>query len=83
MDAGIPEEVIFRLRAKMEDNTYTSFIESGKGFLAFRVSGEKIDLLSSLEYMSEFLGDEDIETAEKVVMISDRDARGRGRRLST
>ncbi|MFW3146012.1 MAG: hypothetical protein ACMUIE_04290 [Thermoplasmatota archaeon] len=68
----LPEEVIIRLRAKMEDNSYNSFKEGGRCFLAFRVPGEKIDLLRSLEYMAEFMDEEDMESAEKVILISDR-----------
>ncbi|MEA3558475.1 MAG: hypothetical protein U9R75_04400 [Candidatus Thermoplasmatota archaeon] len=68
-----PEDVIFRLRAKMDDNSYTAFMDGGRSLIAFRVEGEKIDLLRSLEYLSEFLTEEALESAEKVLIISDRE----------
>ncbi|MBN1540244.1 MAG: hypothetical protein JW939_08885, partial [Candidatus Thermoplasmatota archaeon] len=67
------EDIVFRLRAKMEDNSYTIVSEGDRRLLAFRVPGEKIDLLRSLEYLSEFLDQESVERVEKVLMISDRE----------
>lgn len=66
------EDMVFRLRAKMEDHSYTIVSEGEHQLLAFRVPGEKIDLLRSLEYLSEFLDQGSVEGVEKVLMISDR-----------
>jgi len=67
------EDTIFRLRAKMEDYSYTVMSEGERKLLAFRVPGEKIDLLKSLEYLSEFLDLDSLEGVEKVLIISDKD----------
>ncbi len=68
-----PEDIVFRLRAKMDDNSYTSIEEGGRKLLVFRVQGEKIDLLNSLEYLSEFLDEDAVEEADKLIIISDRE----------
>lgn len=68
-----PEDTVFRLRAKMEDYAYTRMVEGGRGLLAFRVPGEKIDLLSSLEYLSEFLDEETLDDIDKVLIVSDKE----------
>jgi len=67
------EDMVFRLRAKMEDHSYTHVKEGGQGLLAFRVPGDSIDLLRSLEYLSEFLDASVLEEVEKVLIISDRE----------
>lgn len=67
------EDMVFRLRAKMEDYSYTRMVEDGRGLLAFRVPGEKIDLLRSLEYLSEFLEEETLDDIEKVLILSDKE----------
>lgn len=67
------EDTLFRLRAKMEDYSYTVMNEGDRRLLAFRVPGEKIDLLRSLEYLSEFLDQDSLEGVEKVLIISDKD----------
>lgn len=66
------EDLLFRLRAKMEDNAYQLMDDGGKKLLAFRVPGESIDLLRSLEYLSEFLIPDSIEDVEDLVIISDK-----------
>ena len=65
-------ETVFKLRAKMEDNTYTLLEEKGERVLAFRVPGDEIDLLRSLEYLAEFLSLSETEGVEKLVLISDK-----------
>ncbi|MBN1389827.1 MAG: hypothetical protein JXA22_04190 [Candidatus Thermoplasmatota archaeon] len=72
-DVFPPDDVVFRLRAKMEDYSYTITSEGGVRFLAFRVPGENIDLLRSLEYLSEFLEVGSTAGVEKVLMVSDRE----------
>ncbi len=52
---SISEEMIFRLRAKMDDNAYSRVEEGNTTAIAFRVPGEGVDMLRSLEYLSEFL----------------------------
>jgi hypothetical protein len=69
---SISEDIVFRLRAKMEDNTYQIVKDGDREVLAFRVGGEEVDLLSSLEYMSEFLHPEIIESVTDLIIISDR-----------
>jgi hypothetical protein len=56
----------------MEDNAYQILEDEGMKVLAFRVPGEKIDLLRSLEYLSEFLVPDSIEGVEEIVIISDK-----------
>jgi hypothetical protein len=67
------EDTVFRLRAKMEDYSYTRLVENERGLLAFRVPGEKIELLRSLEYLSEFLEEETLDDIEKVLIVSDKE----------
>ena len=67
------EDIVFRLRAKMEDHSYTVMTEGTRKLLAFRVPGEKIDLLRSLEYLSEFLEEGALDGVEKVLLISDKE----------
>lgn len=69
---GPSEDLLFRLRAKMEDNAYQILEDGGSKLLAFRVPGENIDLLRSLEYLSEFLIPDSIEGIEEIVIISDK-----------
>jgi hypothetical protein len=70
---NISEETVLRMRAKMEDLTYQRFEEQGSPHLAFRMPGEKIDILQSLEYLSEFLNEELIRGVDRIIIISDRD----------
>ncbi|MCU0800068.1 MAG: hypothetical protein MUC62_10435, partial [Candidatus Thermoplasmatota archaeon] len=49
------EDAIIRLRAKLEDDRHTLMEEGGQRFLVHRVKGETIDLLRSLERLSEYL----------------------------
>jgi hypothetical protein len=70
---NISEDTVLRLRAKMEDLSYRRFDEMGSSHIAFRIPGEKIDLLNSLEYLSEFLVDEELNGLDKIVIISDRE----------
>jgi len=66
------EDAIIRLRAKLEDDRHTIVEEGGQMFLAHRVKGEAIDLLRSLERMSEHLDRASLEGVENLVLISDR-----------
>lgn len=68
----IQEDHIIRLRAKMEDNTYEKLELEGGTFLVFRVPGENIDLLKSLEYLSEFLSPETLSESSRLIILSDR-----------
>lgn len=56
----------------MDDNTHTLLEEEGVSILAFRVEGEDIDLLGSLEYLSEFIDEEAVSRADKLMIISDK-----------
>jgi hypothetical protein len=73
LPSNISEDTVIRLRAKMEDLTYKRYEERGSAHIAFRVPGESIDLLNSLEYLGEFLSEEELEGADKIVIISDRE----------
>ncbi|MGA1821364.1 MAG: hypothetical protein ACMUIG_02415 [Thermoplasmatota archaeon] len=68
----IQEDHIIRLRAKMEDNTYEKLELEGGVFIVFRVPGENIDLLRSLEYLSEFLSPETLSESSRLIILSDR-----------
>ncbi len=57
----------------MEDFAYTRMVEGDHGLLAFRVPGDKIDLLQSLEYLSEFLEEETLDDIDKVLILSDKE----------
>lgn len=70
--SSLPEDEIIRLRAKMEDHTYEVVEAGGNRVIAFRVPGEEIDLLESLEYLSEFLSADTLEEATELIIISDR-----------
>jgi len=70
--SSLPEDMIIRLRAKMEDNTYEIVEHVDGEIIAFRVPGEDIDLLRSLEYLSEFLSPDTLEEASELIIISDR-----------
>jgi len=71
-DNTLSEGTVFRLRAKMEDHAYQKLDEGGKRTLAFRVPGEKVELLRSLEYLSEFLSPGSLEGVDSIAIISDR-----------
>jgi len=66
------EDTIFRLRAKLDDNAYQILRDGDVLFLAFRIPGEEVDLLPSLEYLSEFLTPDEMEDVRGIVIISDR-----------
>jgi hypothetical protein len=70
--SGPSEDLLFRLRAKMEDNAYQVLEDGDRKVLAFRVPGENIDLLRSLEYLAEFLVPDSIEGVREIVIISDK-----------
>lgn len=67
-----PEDLVFRLRAKMDDNSYQILGDGDRKILAYRVGGEDIDLLRSMEFLSEFLQSDSLEDVSDIVMISDR-----------
>ncbi len=66
------EDAIIRLRAKLDDDHHTLMEEGGQRFLAHRVKGETIDLLRSLERLSEHLDKASLQGVENLVLISDR-----------
>jgi hypothetical protein len=69
---NISEETVLRMRAKMEDLTFQRFEEQGSHHIAFRMPGDKIDILQSLEYLSEFLNEDLIQGIDRILIISDR-----------
>jgi hypothetical protein len=71
-DGAPSEDIIIRLRARLDDDAHTLMEEGGSRFLAYRVKGETIDLLRSLEHLSESVTKESYRGVEKVVLISDR-----------
>lgn len=70
---NISEETVIRLRAKMEDMSFKLVEERGSSHIALRVPGEKIDLLHSLEYLAEFVGEDMLKGVELIMIISDRE----------
>ena len=70
--ASISQEMIFRLRAKMDDHAYSRIEEGGTTAIAFRVPGEEVDMLNSLEYLSEFLSLRSLTGVDLIVTVSDR-----------
>ena len=66
------EDMIFRLRAKMDDNSYQVLTDGDRKILAYRVEGEEIELLRSMEFLSEFLQPDSLEDVSDIVIISDR-----------
>jgi hypothetical protein len=72
-ERGPSEDMIFRFRAKMDDHAYQVVEESGGNTLVFRVPGDNIDLLNSLEYLAEYLNPESLEGVAHLMIISDKD----------
>jgi hypothetical protein len=70
--ASPSEDAITRLRAKLEDGAHTVFEEGPNRFLACRVKGEKIEMLTELERLSEYIDRRSVGGLEAVVLISDR-----------
>ncbi|MDG6224526.1 MAG: hypothetical protein QCI82_03335 [Candidatus Thermoplasmatota archaeon] len=70
---NISEDIVIRLRAKMEDQSFKRIDEKGSSHVVLRVPGESIDLLRSLEYLAEFVGEEMIEGIGLILIISDRE----------
>ncbi len=69
---SISQEMIFRLRAKMDDYAYSRIEEGNTTAIAFRVPGEGIDMLNSLEYLSEFLSVKSLTGVDLILTVSDR-----------
>ena len=57
----------------MDDNAYQLIEDNGSRSLAFRVPGDNIDLLNSLEYLAEYLTSESMEGVSNLVIVSDKD----------
>lgn len=57
----------------MEDNVFQEVREGDVKIVAFRIPGEKIDLLESLEYLAEYLTMDAVEDASQILLISDQD----------
>jgi len=72
LPSNISEEMVIRLRAKMDDLSYIRFEEKGSAHIAFRVPGEEIDLLNALEYLSEFLDEGSLLGTDRILIVSDR-----------
>ena len=71
-DAIPTDDMVIKLRAKLDDDAHTIMEEGGTRFLVCRVRGEKIDMLRALEHLSEFVNKGSLEGVENIVLISDR-----------
>ncbi len=57
----------------MDDHAYQVIEDNGTRSLAFRVPGDNIDLLNSLEYLAEYLTSESMEGVSHLLIVSDKE----------